>query len=79
MDPVNKKFQAHALNLQKVIERPGGNHGQDTAYVGFTHDGTDYTVTVTSNTKTLSASLWKSGVCQVTVLGKDGILIFTGS
>lgn len=74
MDPVNKKFQQHALKLQQVIERPGGNNGEDTAYVGFSHDGADFTVTVTSNSKTLSASLWKDGVCQFTIMGKDGIL-----
>ncbi|MDH5328083.1 MAG: hypothetical protein OEZ68_19370 [Gammaproteobacteria bacterium] len=76
MDPVQKKFQQHALKLQQVIERPGGNHGEDTAYVGFTHNGVDYTVSVTSNRKILSASLWKQKVCQVTVMGKDGILLF---
>lgn len=76
MSSVEKKFQQHALKLQQVIERPGGNHGEDTAYVGFTHAGVDYTVTVTSNSKILSASLWKNKVCQTTIMGKDGILLF---
>jgi hypothetical protein len=65
----------HAENLKKRIEHPGGfNNGADTGYTTFLHDGHEYTVTVTSNTKTLTASLWKDSKCLDTVIGKDGVL-----
>jgi hypothetical protein len=75
MSAVASKFIKHAENLKKRIEHPGGfNNGADTAYVSFLHEGEEYTVTVTSNFKTLSASLWKGGRCLETVIGKDGVL-----
>lgn len=74
---LKRKFMAHAENLLKRIKRPGGfNNGADTAYITFLHDGEEFTVTVTSNTKTLTASLWKDGKCLDTVPGKDGVFLF---
>jgi hypothetical protein len=65
----------HAENLKKRIEHPGGfNNGADTGYITFLHDGDEYTVTVTSNRTTLTASLWKDSKCLDTVIGKDGVL-----
>ncbi len=73
MSSLKRKFMGHAENLQKCIEHPGGfNNGADTAYITFLHCGDEYTVTVTSNSRTLSASLWKNSKCLETVLGKDG-------
>lgn len=75
MSSLVHKFMGHAENLKKRIEHPGGfNNGADTAYITFLHDRVEYTVTVTSNSKTLTASLWKGNKCLETVLGKDGIL-----
>jgi len=77
MSALKRKFMGHAENLKKRIEHPGGfNNGADTAYITFLHDGEEYTVTVTSNTKTLTASLWKDSKCLDTVMGKDGVLLF---
>lgn len=77
MGSLKRKFVQHAENLQKCIEHPGGfNNGADTAYITFLHAGEEYTVTVTSNSKTLSASLWKNSKCLETVLGKDGIFLW---
>lgn len=75
MSSLKSKFMSHAENLKKRIEHPGGfNNGADTAYITFLHDGAEFTVTVTSNNKTLSASIWKGSKCLQTVLGKDGVL-----
>jgi len=75
---LQRKFMAHAENLLKRIEHPGGfNNGADTAYITFLHGGEEYTVTVTSNSKTLSASLWKDSKCLETVPGKDGVFLFS--
>ena len=75
MSSLKRKFMGHAHHLKKRIEHPGGfNNGADTAYITFLHQGEEYTVTVTSNRKTLTASLWKEGKCLDTVLGKDGVL-----
>jgi hypothetical protein len=75
MSSLKRKFMSHAENLKKCIERPGGfNNGADTAYITFLHEGEEYTVTVTSNVKMLTASIWKDSKCLDTVKGKDGIL-----
>ena len=75
MSSLKRKFMGHAENLKKRIEHPGGfNNGADTAYITFLHSGDEYTVTVTSNIRTLTASLWKDSQCLHTVLGKDGVL-----
>ena len=75
MSTLKRKFMSHAENLQKCIEHPGGfNNGADTGYISFLHNGEEYTVTVTSNIKMLTASLWKDSKCLETVMGKDGIL-----
>jgi hypothetical protein len=75
MSSLTRKFMGHAENLKKRIEHPGGfNNGADTGYITFLHDGDEYTVTVTSNRKTLTASLWKDSKCLDTVIGKDGVL-----
>jgi hypothetical protein len=75
MSSLTNKFMGHAENLKKRIEHPGGfNNGADTGYITFLHEGVEYTVTVTSNSKTLTASLWKGSSCLDTVIGKDGIL-----
>lgn len=75
MSSLKRKFVGHAENLKKRIEHPGGfNNGADTAYITFLHEGAEYTVTVTSNTRTLTASLWHNSKCLQTVLGKDGVL-----
>lgn len=75
MSSLKHKFRGHAENLKKRIEHPGGfNNGADTAYITFLHEGAEYTVTVTSNSKTLTASLWKDRKCLETVIGKDGVL-----
>jgi hypothetical protein len=72
---IEGKFVQHAETLKKRIEHPGGfNNGDDTAYVSFLHQGQEFTVSVTSNVRTLSASLWKEGRCLLTVMGKDGVL-----
>jgi len=72
---LKRKFMSHAENLKKRIERPGGfNNGADTAYITFLHEGEEYTVTVTSNVKMLTASIWKDSKCLETVIGKDGVL-----
>lgn len=79
MSSLTNKFMSHAENLKRCIEHPGGfNNGADTAYITFLHEGEEYTVTVTSNKKTLTASLWKDSRCLDTVLGKDGVL-FAGN
>ena len=74
MNALANKFKLHAEILKETIEGPKGNHGDDTAAVNFIHDGDEYTVTVTSNSKILSASLWKGSWCMETVMGKDGTL-----
>lgn len=75
MSSIVTKFMQHAENLKKRIEHPGGfNNGADTANITFLHEGDEYTVTVTSNFKILSASLWKGSLCMTTVQGKDGVL-----
>ncbi len=74
MSALKKKFMGHAENLKKRIEHPGGNNGEDTASISFTHDGEQYLVTVTSNRELLTGSLWHKGACLVSVTGKDGVL-----
>ena len=75
MSGLKGKFMSHAENLKKCIEHPGGfNNGADTAYTTFLHNGEEYTVTVTSNVKMLTASIWKDSKCLRTVSGKDGVL-----
>ena len=75
MGSLRRKFMAHAENLKKRIEHPAGfNNGADTAYITFLHEGDEYTVTVTSNFKMLTASIWKDSKCLDTVMGKNGIL-----
>jgi hypothetical protein len=75
MPSLHHKFQGHAQILKSRIEHPGGfNNGADTAHVSFEHDGEQYTVTVTSNSKLLTASLWLKGKCIETVIGKDKVL-----
>lgn len=78
MSSLQRKFTGHAEILKNRIEHPGGfNNGADTAHVSFDHEGEQYTVTVTSNSKLLTASLWCHGKCIETVIGKDKVL-FTG-
>ena len=75
MSSLKRKFIGHAENLKKCIEHPGGfNNGADTAYITFLHEGEEYTVTVTSNIKLLTASIWKDSKCLETVMGKNGVL-----
>lgn len=74
MDLLDKKFRKHAEVLKEKIERSGGDDGTDTDTINFSHNGNSYFVTVTFNSHTLAASLWKDRWCMKTIEGKNGVL-----